>query len=214
MLTWSGKRRGISDAAQYLAPPHQYGQGSVRLVAITNAPLLIDTFGTPISSSTTTTCSPSASTAARITSADAAEVLSHAPRDRSGKTKERGYHSHSSSTSFEHLEMEPLSAARASTTTTTPGDGAQYDGLPRGAVPHRHLRALPPHGPGSTIILLDGSGFSMMWRTRSAPRLQGRQTGPVKQFDWKEGTLVVRRCSVPPAFQQRKTPARFVKLGG
>jgi len=42
---------------------NQTGKDPVRLVAITNAPLLIDTFRHTDSSSTTTTCSPSASTA-------------------------------------------------------------------------------------------------------------------------------------------------------
>jgi oxalate decarboxylase/phosphoglucose isomerase-like protein (cupin superfamily) len=72
------------------------------------------------------------------------------------------------------------------------------------------------HGPGSTIILLDGSGFSMMWphEVGTTPFQDGKQQ-QVKQFDWKEGTLVV-----PPLqwfhqhFNSGKTPARFVKLGG
>ena len=72
------------------------------------------------------------------------------------------------------------------------------------------------HGPGSTIILLDGSGFSMMWphEIGTTPFKDGKQQ-QVKQFDWKEGTLVV-----PPLqwfhqhFNSGKTPARFVKLGG
>jgi len=72
------------------------------------------------------------------------------------------------------------------------------------------------HGPGSTIILLDGSGFSMMWphEIGTTPFKDGKQE-QVKQFDWKEGTLVV-----PPLqwfhqhFNSGKTPARFVKLGG
>ena len=72
------------------------------------------------------------------------------------------------------------------------------------------------HGPGSTIILLDGSGFSMIWphEIGTTPFKDGKQQ-QVKQFDWKEGTLVV-----PPLqwfhqhFNSGKTPARFVKLGG
>ena len=72
------------------------------------------------------------------------------------------------------------------------------------------------HGPGSTIILLDGSGFSMMWPREigTTPFKDGKQQ-EVKLFDWKEGTLVV-----PPLqwfhqhFNSGKTPARFVKLGG
>ena len=72
------------------------------------------------------------------------------------------------------------------------------------------------HGPGSTIILLDGSGFSMMWphEIGTTPFKDGKQQ-QVKQFDWKEGTLVV-----PPLqwfhqhFNSGNTPARFVKLGG
>jgi len=78
MLTLEWEKGAVfSDAAQYLAPPHQHGQGSVRLVAITNAPLLIDTFRHTDFIFATTTCSPSASTAARLLQPDAAEVLSH-----------------------------------------------------------------------------------------------------------------------------------------
>jgi len=72
------------------------------------------------------------------------------------------------------------------------------------------------HGPGSTIILLDGSGFSMMWpREIGTTPFKDAKQEQVKQFDWKEGTLVV-----PPLqwfhqhFNSGKTPARFVKLGG
>jgi len=72
------------------------------------------------------------------------------------------------------------------------------------------------HGPGSTIILLDGSGFSMMWPSEvgTTPFRDGKQS-QVQLYDWKEGTLLV-----PPLqwyhqhFNSGKTPARFVKLGG
>jgi len=72
------------------------------------------------------------------------------------------------------------------------------------------------HGPGSTIILLDGSGFSMLWPPElgTTPFKDGKQS-QVRMPDWKEGTLLV-----PPLqwyhqhFNSGKTPARFVKLGG
>jgi len=53
---------------------------------------------------------------------------------------------------------------------------------------------------------LDGSGFSMMWPREigTTPFKDGKQD-QVKQFDWKEGTLVVPPPPVvPPAFQQRQ----------
>lgn len=72
------------------------------------------------------------------------------------------------------------------------------------------------HGPGSTIILLDGSGFSMMWPSEigTTPFKDGKQD-KVEIDEWKEGTLVI-----PPLqwyhqhFNSGKSPARFVKLGG
>src|SRR2546427_168613 len=72
------------------------------------------------------------------------------------------------------------------------------------------------HGPGSTIILLDGNGFSLLWPPEigTTPFKDGKQS-QVQLAEWKEGTLLV-----PPLqwyhqhFNSGKTPARFVKLGG
>ncbi|MBI4483301.1 MAG: cupin domain-containing protein [Acidobacteria bacterium] len=72
------------------------------------------------------------------------------------------------------------------------------------------------HGPGSTIILLNGSGYTLMWPPDlgTTPYKDGKAEKVVR-VDWKEGTLVV-----PPLqwyhqhFNSGPVPARFVKLGG
>jgi gentisate 1,2-dioxygenase len=72
------------------------------------------------------------------------------------------------------------------------------------------------HGPGSTIILLDGTGYSLMWpREMGTTPFKDGKDSQVTNADWKEGTLVI-----PPLqwyhqhFNSGKAPARFVKLGG
>jgi oxalate decarboxylase/phosphoglucose isomerase-like protein (cupin superfamily) len=72
------------------------------------------------------------------------------------------------------------------------------------------------HGPSSTIVLLAGTGYSLMWPTSIGftPYKDGKGD-QVKRLDWKRGTMVV-----PPIqwfhmhFNNGKEPARFIKLGG
>ncbi len=72
------------------------------------------------------------------------------------------------------------------------------------------------HGPGSTIILLAGTGYSLMWPPSlgTTPWKDGKGDKVVR-VDWKGGTILV-----PPTqwfhqhFNSGKDPARFIKLGG
>jgi hypothetical protein len=72
------------------------------------------------------------------------------------------------------------------------------------------------HGPSSTIVLLTGTGYSLMWPTSlgETPWKNGKGN-EVKRVNWKRGTMVV-----PPIqwyhqhFNNGKDPARFIKLGG
>jgi hypothetical protein len=91
---------------------------------------------------------------------------------------------------------------------TMPGHVEQF---PMGTYERAHR-----HGPGSTIVLLTGTGHSLMWPPSlgTTPWKDGKGDEVVR-VDWKTGTIVV-----PPTlwyhqhFNTGKVPARFIKLGG
>ena len=72
------------------------------------------------------------------------------------------------------------------------------------------------HGPSSTIVLLGGTGYSLMWPSSlgTSPWSEGKGD-QVKRVDWKRGIMVI-----PPVqwfhqhFNNGTEPARFIKLGG
>jgi len=195
------------------------GKDPVRLVAITNAPLLIDMFRhTDFVFDNDYVFTERFDGRKDYFSSTPQKFFPTVPRDRSGKTKERGHHSHSLVNFVPNIWKWKLYPA---------GQGVDDDdnhlAMARNTMA-LHVEQFPTgtyerchrHGPGSTIILLDGSGFSMMWprEVGTTPFKDGKQQ-QVKLFEWKEGTLVV-----PPLqwfhqhFNSGKVPARFVKLGG
>ncbi len=72
------------------------------------------------------------------------------------------------------------------------------------------------HGPSSTIVLLTGTGYSLMWHTSLGitPWKDGKGD-EIKRVDWRKGIMVI-----PPVqwyhqhFNNGMEPARFIKLGG
>src|SRR3977135_351323 len=97
------------------------GKDPVRLVAITNAPLLIDTFRhTDFVFDNDHVFTERFDGRKDYFSPTPQKFFPTVPRDRSGKTKERGYTRTPSSTSSPTSGMAPsVPRARASTTTTT-----------------------------------------------------------------------------------------------
>lgn len=72
------------------------------------------------------------------------------------------------------------------------------------------------HGPGSTIIILSGRGYTLMWPPEIGIRpFEAGKGDKVLKVDWREGTLLI-----PPLqwfhqhFNSGDKPARFIKLGG
>ena len=195
------------------------GKDPVRLVAITNAPLLIDMFrNTDFVFDNDYVFTERFDGRKDYFSSAPQKFFPTVPRDRSGKTKERGHHSHSLVNfvpdiwkwnlypAGQGVEDNDNHLAMARNTMA-----CHVEQFPTGTYERCHR-----HGPGSTIILLDGSGFSLMWphEIGTTPFKDGKQQ-QVNSFEWKEGTLVV-----PPLqwfhqhFNNGKVPARFVKLGG
>jgi len=200
---------------------HRYintGKDPARLAAITNAPLLIDMFRhTDFIFDNDYVFTERFDGRKDYFSPKAAAFYPTAPRQRA-PVYVQGHHSHSIVNYVPNAWKAPLYPA---------GQGVEdYDNhfsmarntmalhveqFPTGTYERAHR-----HGPGSTIILLDGSGFSMLWPPElgTTPFKDGKQS-QVRMPDWKEGTLLV-----PPLqwyhqhFNSGKTPARFVKLGG
>ncbi|HKA46468.1 MAG TPA: cupin domain-containing protein [Burkholderiales bacterium] len=195
------------------------GKDPVRMVAITNAPLLIDMFRHTDFIFDNDYVFPERFDGRKdYFSSKPAHVYPTVERDRSGKGGYKGHHTHSIVNFVPNIWKAQLYPA---------GQGVEdYDNhlaMSRNTMA-LHVEQFPTgtyerchrHGPGSTIILLDGSGFSMMWpnETGTTPFKDGRDR-QVQSTDWKEGTLLV-----PPLqwyhqhFNSGKVPARFVKLGG
>jgi len=71
------------------------------------------------------------------------------------------------------------------------------------------------HGPSSTIVLLSGTGYSLMWPTTlGLTPWEDGNSDQIKRVDWKKGIMVI-----PPIqwfhqhFNNGDQPARFIKLG-
>lgn len=88
--------------------------------------------------------------------------------------------------------------------------GTHIETFPVGTYERAHR-----HGPGSSIILLNGSGYTLMWPQELGEQPFSSGKGDkVVRIDWREGTFLI-----PPTqwyhqhFNTGKEPARFVKLG-
>jgi oxalate decarboxylase/phosphoglucose isomerase-like protein (cupin superfamily) len=195
------------------------GKEPVRMVAITNAPLLIDMFRhTDFIFNNDYVFTERFDGRSDYFSSKPTHVYPTVERDRSGKGGYKGHHTHSIVNYVPNVWNVQLYPA---------GQGVEdYDNhlaMARNTMAC-HVEQFPTgtyerchrHGPGSTIILLDGSGFSLMWQPEmgTTPFRDGKEH-QVQSTDWKEGTLLV-----PPLqwyhqhFNNGKVPARFIKLGG
>lgn len=88
--------------------------------------------------------------------------------------------------------------------------GAHIEEFPVGTYERAHR-----HGAGASVILLDGTGYTIMWPKELGTRPYAEGKGDkVLKLDWQEGSLIV-----PPDqwyhqhFNTGKTMARFIKLG-
>ncbi len=200
---------------------HRYintGKDPARLAAITNAPLLIDMFRhTDFIFDNDYVFTERFDGRKDYFSPKPAAFYPTVPRQRA-PVYVQGHHSHSIVNYVPNAWKAPLYPA---------GQGVEdYDNhfsMARNTMA-LHVEQFPTgtyerchrHGPGSTIILLDGNGFSLLWPPEigTTPFKDGKQS-QVQLAEWKEGTLLV-----PPLqwyhqhFNSGKTPARFVKLGG
>src|SRR5690348_4657822 len=169
------------------------GKDPVRMVAITNAPLLIDMFRHPeFIFDNDYVFTERFDGRKDYFSPTPQKFFPTVPRNR--KTKEAGHHSHSLVNFVPDIWKWKLYPAGQGV-----DDNDNHLAMARNTMAC-HVEQFPTgtyerghrHGPGSTIILLDGTGFSLMWphELGTTPFQDGKQQ-QVQQFEWKEGTLVV-----------------------
>lgn len=88
--------------------------------------------------------------------------------------------------------------------------GAHIESFPAGTYERAHR-----HGPGASIIFLAGTGYTLFWPQEAGirPYSEGRREEVVK-IQWEEGTMIAPLNQwFHQWFNTGSEPARFIKLG-